>query len=38
MLLSPDRRRVIWLNRGYLNPSDPSRQAFQQIVSSFSFR
>jgi hypothetical protein len=37
LLLSRDGRRVIRLSRGYLNASDPSRQAFQQLVSSFRF-
>jgi hypothetical protein len=35
LLSSPDGRRVIRLSRGYLNASDPSRQAFQQVISSF---
>jgi len=37
LLSSPDGRRVIHLSRGYLNASDSSRQAFQQVVSSFRF-
>jgi hypothetical protein len=37
LLFSRDGRRVIRLSRGYLNASDPSRQAFEQVVSSFKF-
>jgi hypothetical protein len=37
LLASPDSRSVIHLSRGYIDPSDPSQQAFQQIVSSFRF-
>lgn len=37
LLLSPDGQRVIHLSRDYIDPSDPSREAFQQIVSNFMF-
>jgi hypothetical protein len=37
LLSSPDGQSVIHLNRQYHNVSDPSRQAFQQIVSSLRF-
>ena len=37
LLSSPDGRRVIHLNVGYIDKSDPSRQAFQRVVSSFKF-
>ncbi len=37
VLTTPDGRSVIHLSRGYINPSDPSIQAFEQIVSSLRF-
>ena len=37
LLSSPDGRRVIHLNVGYMDTSDLSRQAFQRVVSSFKF-
>ncbi len=37
LLASLDGRRVIHLNVGYMTPSDPLRQAFGQVVSSFRF-
>lgn len=37
LLTSPDSRSVIHLSRGYINPSDPSIQAFEQIIASFRF-
>lgn len=37
VLCSPDGRRAIHLSVGYINASDPSRQAFQKLVSSFKF-
>jgi hypothetical protein len=37
LLTSPDGRSVIHLSRGYINPSDPSIQAFERIISSFRF-
>lgn len=37
LLFTPNRQRVIRLSRSYHNASDPSQQAFQQFVSSFTF-
>lgn len=35
---SPDERYVIHIHGAYINPEDPMRQAYQEVVSSFKFQ
>lgn len=35
---SPDERYVIHIQGAYINPEDPMRQAYQEVLSSFKFQ